>query len=151
MNNIAWFFRQKCCVWIKIFWYFWKNCRNFEFLAKNCWVLSFLSLSFSFFNLEFFSECPKKEPALYLCVSFKSGSLYFGLPLADLKLTLRLRGIVRTVLIIPFSWQCQNLCLLSLAPIIPILESCERHLCSNGINFFLMRPTKNKKQRIKHH
>ena len=46
---------------------FWKNCRNFESWAKISWVLSFLSLSFRFFHLEFMSECPKKawEPNLY--------------------------------------------------------------------------------------
>ena len=49
-----------CYIWLEIFSNFWKICRNFEFWAKNSWVLSFLSLSFSFFHLEFFGECPKK-------------------------------------------------------------------------------------------
>ena len=40
-------------IWLKIFLKIWKSCRNFEFLAKNSWVLSFFSLSFSFFHLEF--------------------------------------------------------------------------------------------------
>ena len=64
--------------------------------------------------------------SLYL--SLKLTSLYCGLWLIlvypnpqredDLTLTYGLWGIVWIVLMSPFSWQCQNLCLLSLAFII---------------------------------
>ena len=67
----SWVFEQFCLIldknhkiFIKIVRYFWKICQNIEFLAKNSWVLSFWGLSFSFFHLEFLSECPKKKPGL---------------------------------------------------------------------------------------
>ena len=67
----SWVFDKFCLIldknsyiWLKIFLNFWKFCRKFEFLAKNSWLLSFLSLSLSFFHLEFLIECPKKNPGL---------------------------------------------------------------------------------------
>ena len=72
-----------------------------------------------------------------ICASVKLTSLYCGLRLilvysnpqkreADLRLTYRLTGIVSIVLTSPFSWQCQNPCLLSLLFITTFEKQLER-------------------------
>ena len=48
-------------VWVNICSYFSKLCRNLEFFA---WVLSYFPEALSFLVLEFFSNGPKKKPAL---------------------------------------------------------------------------------------
>ena len=59
LNNFCLILDKNHYIWLKIFIYFWKICRNFEFWVKNYWVSSFLSLSFSILQLEFLMNVQK--------------------------------------------------------------------------------------------